>query len=497
MPAQALAAVATLLSFAPHGNHVELRLDHGSAEVVWVGGSTFRFRRTLDGPLPAVSWIERKEVVTEADDTPGEVRLRSKYLEVSIQKHGLLVRVRKVDGSPLMADLSEPQPAGAGVAWERQSPAGARFYGLGPSLEPGFDLRGKSVTSETPFLVCTAGYGEYHTAAPVRFDFTGGDRYRIEAPQVDYFFYYGPTIKEIFDEHNSVRGRETPWSLSMGGPATWEGLSASLLRLVHGAMSAMLEPAFDLTPWAGAPSELVARARQLGSLVPTTTAGAVGFSDLRQQLKTFFASYVPELHDKGYPVWHPLPFQFPDDPECAAHADEFMLGDEMLVAPIYQPGGKRSLYLPQGVWTQLETNQVFQGRRSITVETKALPLFARNGMIVPLDSAGGMALHYFPKLAAEFFLLDADVNDYSQVHAAPAVDIMRLQIESKKERVYQWVVHHIERPSVVSFGERKYRPVASFQALDDRTWFYDAAQKNLHVRVAVKAGEDCIINVAF
>jgi len=74
---------------------------------------------------------------------------------------------------------------------------------------------------------------------------------------------------------------------------------------------------------------------------------------------------------------------------------------------------------------------------------------------------------------------------------------MRLQIESKKERVYQWVVHHIERPSEVSFGERKYRPVSSFQALDDRTWFYDTAQKNLHVRVAMKAGEDCIINVAF
>jgi hypothetical protein len=29
----------------------------------------------------------------------------------------------------------------------------------------------------------------------------------------------------------------------------------------------------------------------------------------------------------------------------------------------------------------------------------------------------------------------------------------------------------------------------------DRTWFYDAARKNLHVRARVKAGEDCIINV--
>ena len=38
----------------------------------------------------------------------------------------------------------------------------------------------------------------------------------------------------------------------------------SLLRMVHGAMSAVLAPEFDLTPYANAPPELVERARQLG-----------------------------------------------------------------------------------------------------------------------------------------------------------------------------------------------------------------------------------------
>ena len=35
------------------------------------------------------------------------------------------------------------------------------------------------------------------------------------------------------------------------------------------------------------------------------------------------------------------------------------------------------------------------------------------------------------------------------------------------------------------------------QQLTDRTWYYDAAQKNFHVRVKVKASEDCIINLNF
>jgi hypothetical protein len=108
-----------------------------------------------------------------------------------------------------------------------------------------------------------------------------------------------------------------------------------------------------------------------------------------------------------------------------------------------------------------------------------------------------MALHYFPKLGGEFFLLEGDIAEYSQVHAAPALDIMRLEIESKKDRDYQWVVHHVERPGSVEFEDRKYREAAVFSELADRTWFYDAGQKNVHVRVKVKAGEDCIINLNF
>jgi len=112
-------------------------------------------------------------------------------------------------------------------------------------------------------------------------------------------------------------------------------------------------------------------------------------------------------------------------------------------------------------------------------------------------SAGGLALHYFPKLGAEFFLLEAGIGDYSQVHAAPAADIMRLEIESKKARDYQWVVHHVDKPSSVGFQNVKYRQVPSLAAMPDRSWFYDAARQNLHVRVRVNAGQDSIINLAW
>jgi hypothetical protein len=498
MPAQALAAMATLLACVPHGNRIELQLDRGGAEMLWVTPSTFRFRRTLDGLLPELQAANRERVEVEIDDTPGILRLRTKFLDIAIQKHGVLLRVRRADGVPLMTDLSEPEPAAGGVTWDRQMAPGEEFYGLGPSTDPGFGLRGKVVRAEVPLLISTAEYGEYHSGfGSYRFDFTAPGRYRITAPGIDYFFYYGPTPKEILEEHHAVRPAAEAWPVSDERFGSWNTLRTSLLRMVHGAMSAVLAPEFDLTPYANAPPELVERARQLGSLVPKVTPGAVGLSDFRKQLASFFDVYALEIRDHGHPTWHPLPFQFPDDAEGARHADEFMLGDEMLVAPIYEPGGKRSVYLPRGVWTNLETNEVFQGKRTIAVETKSLPVFARNGSIVPLDSAVGIDLHYFPQLGAEFFLLESDVGDYSQVHAAPAADIVRLEIESKKDRNYHWVVHHVEKPTGVGFRDVKYRRAASLAALADGAWFYDAARKNLHVRARVEAGQDCIVNLSW
>jgi hypothetical protein len=485
MPPQALAALATLVGFAPHGNQLDLRLDRGSAELVWITPSAFHFRRTLEGALPESKAAARDPVPVELDDTPGTLRARSKFLEVRIEKHGLLVRVRRLDGAPLMSDLTEARPSGAGVAWERQMLTEARYYGLGPRADTVFDLRGKTPQPNSPFLYSTLGYGEYHAApGPYRFDFTAYDRYRVQAPAIDYYFYYGPTVKQVMEEHRAVRGPAALWPAATDRFGSWATLRNALLRIVQGGMSAMLAPTFDLGPYANGPPELQLRARQLGSLVAEVSPGRLGVSDFRKQLASFFEVYAMEAHEKGFPLWHPLPFQFPEDPECALHVDEFMLGDEMLVAPIVEAGGTRSLYLPQGVWTNLATNEAHPGRRTISVTTATLPVFARNGAIVPLDSAAGMALHYFPTLGAEFFLIED--GDWTQIHAAPAADVMRLEIEGKKARNYEWVVHHVERPTQVTAGG-----VAS------RTWTYDSAQKNLHVQVRVGAGEDSIVNVQF
>ncbi|MBS1856887.1 MAG: DUF4968 domain-containing protein [Acidobacteria bacterium] len=496
MPFQALAAAATLLAVAPHGNRVELKLDRGAAALEWVSPNAFRFQRVLEGALPKTEAVDREAVSFQVSETPSAVTLRTRALELTIRKVGVLLRLRDRQGAPLVEDLTEPRAQGTEVAWERRAAPGSEFYGLGPRDDEALGLRGHSVRTERPFLVSTAGYGEYHAGGGVfHFDLTAADHYRVQAPRIDYYLYYGPTPKEIFEEHHAVEDSPAPWMVSNERFPSWTGLRASMLRILQGAMSAATTPIFDLGMYAAAPDELKQRARQIGSLVARVTPGAVGTSGFRGQLDTFFGSYVAELQDRGFPVWHPLPFQFPNDPDAARYADEFLLGDEMLIAPIVDPSGKRGVWIPRGIWTNLETNEAVRGPATITVATQSLPVWARTGAIVPLDSRGSIGLHYFPKAAGEFFLLESDIPDYSQAHAAPALDFMRLEIESKKERDYQWVVHHVERPAGVGFEDTKYREVARQADLQDRSWWWDPALKNLHIRARVKAGQDSIVNL--
>jgi hypothetical protein len=106
-------------------------------------------------------------------------------------------------------------------------------------------------------------------------------------------------------------------------------------------------------------------------------------------------------------------------------------------------------------------------------------------------------LHYFPKLGAEFFIFEEDVGDYSQVHAAPAADILRLEIESKVARDYTWVVHHIDAVKNVMSGEARFMQVQNANQLTTKTWCYDAANQSLYVRDRVAAGQDHIVNLSF
>ncbi|MDQ5844165.1 MAG: DUF4968 domain-containing protein, partial [Acidobacteriota bacterium] len=72
---------------------------------------------------------------------------------------------------------------------------------------------------------------------------------------------------------------------------------------------------------------------------------------LRYQLLPFLYTTLEEAHQTGVPLFRPLVLNYQDDPNTYNLDDEFMIGNDLLVAPIVKPDVTRRLvYLPKGTW---------------------------------------------------------------------------------------------------------------------------------------------------
>jgi len=438
--------------------------------------STFRFRARWRA-LPEVERADGEPVPVKIDDTPGAVRLRSKFLDVAIRKHGCWcafaggwnavdVRFVRAGTGGGRRHVGPPGAARRGVLWLGPAPIRVSVCAAsGAYRDPVLDLDGGVWrVSRRRWLVPF----RFHRGGPLP-DCGAGHRLPL---------LLRSTPKEIFKEHSAVRAGRNGQRARRRALRLVEHLRPRCCEWCT-ALCRRARAEFDLTPYAGAPPELVERARQLGSLVPKVRAGAVGLSDFRKQLESFFAVYALEIRDMATHL-APASFQYPDDAEGARHADEFMLGDEMLIAPVYEPGGRRAVYLPRGSGRTSKPTRSSRASAPLWCKANRCRLGAQR-----LDCAAGFAagidLHYFPKLGAEFFLLESDIGNYSQVHAAPAADIVRLEIEARKDRNYQWWYTTSRSPRGRVPGCQV--PGGGFARCDGRRHvFYDAARKNLHVR---------------
>ncbi len=107
---------------------------------------------------------------------------------------------------------------------------------------------------------------------------------------------------------------------------------------------------------------------------------------LRYQLFPYLYSTAHEAAQTGMPVIRPLVLAFPNDP-CGYQEDlEYMLGPWLLVAPVYDAGDHRRVYLPPGEWIDYWTKQRHHGpsHPMVSAPLDTLPLFVRAGAIIPM-----------------------------------------------------------------------------------------------------------------
>jgi alpha-glucosidase (family GH31 glycosyl hydrolase) len=511
---------AGIASHADRGGTVEIRLDDGRAEVEFVSDTAFRLTRGWGPPPLQRSPVAHQPVKYRVTDAASELRIESDSLVVAFDKDTFRMTVRDLKGAAI---LRESKPAGRfadRVRLELQAAPSERFYGFGWNRQPGIQLRGKQGTSTRPFFFSTGGYGVFFRNAPSsRYDFRNLaiSIFEAVAPALDLLIYQGATPKEILQEHATFSRADEPLSashlqvLAASGlprladplPPTAD-LKALTEQLNQESLSGVRYPAVDLNSFSAWPQAQRRRAMQLAAILPLLydSRNARPAVPGRGAFVPYLLTYLREAYDRGYPMIHPRMFQFSRDPESARDPDWFMVGDEILVAPVLDETGKRKIELPRGSWTDLRGNIRYPGRQVVEVEAPPdyTPLLARNGSVFPLAVQSRndfLELHYFPNLGGEFFLWEPDIEENTQFHASPVGEEYRLEIETRVDRTYEWIVHHLARPAVVKDERNTFREVRAITELRPGLWFYDSARRNLHVMLEAAKGSDRIVNISF
>ncbi|MBO5212522.1 MAG: family 31 glucosidase [Clostridia bacterium] len=104
---------------------------------------------------------------------------------------------------------------------------------------------------------------------------------------------------------------------------------------------------------------------------------------LRERLKPYISDLMKAAHEKGDPPMRPLFYDFPSDKRVWDIDTEYMLGKDLLVAPILELGARdRYVYLPLGEsWIEVLTGNEYMGGTSVTADAPldTIPLFIRKG----------------------------------------------------------------------------------------------------------------------
>lgn len=112
------------------------------------------------------------------------------------------------------------------------------------------------------------------------------------------------------------------------------------------------------------------------------------FTLLKHRLMPYLYGAAAEAHRTGVPVMRPMLLEFPQDPACRTLDRQYMLGPDLLVAPVFTAEGDVEFYVPEGTWTHLLTGETVQGPawRRETHGFDSLPLYVRPGALLPLGA---------------------------------------------------------------------------------------------------------------
>jgi len=217
---------------------------------------------------------------------------------------------------------------------------------------------------------------------------------------------------------------------------------------------------------------------------------------LRYRLHPYYYSSAIEAHLTGRPILAPLVFDYQDDEKTYDKDYHFMLGRQILVAPVMEKTEKWDVYLPRGRWIHYWTGREYTGG-SQTVMVYAplygkdgLPMFVKAGAIIPMIPEMSyiyeklpepITLDVYPDEGApsSYVMYDCETvrSPIRKTVFMCAEDKAKIEISISPSRVaYELWVHYDKAPGSVTVDSKalvRTKDKASYDAAKEG-WYYGA-----------------------
>ncbi|RRK34154.1 alpha-xylosidase [Schaedlerella arabinosiphila] len=169
------------------------------------------------------------------------------------------------------------------------------------------------------------------------------------------------------------------------------------------------------------------------------------FVKVKCALMPYLYRQAVRAHQEGIPMMRPMFLEFPGDRTCETLDRQYMLGDSLLVAPVFKESGEVEYYLPEGTWYNLLTEAQAEGGRwhKERFDYFSLPLMLRPGTILPVGAhterpdyafyEGVKLLVYLPedRGKAQTEVTDQSGNVVMRVYAEREGSTVKVRVDSE------------------------------------------------------------------
>ena len=177
------------------------------------------------------------------------------------------------------------------------------------------------------------------------------------------------------------------------------------------------------------------------------------FTKLKVSLMPYLYSQAVKTHVTGIPMTRALVVDFEEDRTTHFIDQQYMLGDDLMVAPIFNETGEVEYYLPKGKWTNILTNKEIQGPCWVqeTYNYMTLPLMAKeNSVIVTRDNQTSASYNYLENVNIHLYGM---TTCYKQVEVKDETQSGTVTVNSDERKIVVTLDNFVGENVVVYQGK--------------------------------------------